>query len=43
MSHWTSVVFEPGDRDPDDVEADLRTSIRSADERICREREDPKT
>ncbi|WP_222917812.1 hypothetical protein [Natrinema sp. SYSU A 869] len=43
MSHWTSVVFEPGDRDPDDVEADLRASIRSADETVCREREDPKT
>lgn len=43
MSHWTSIVFDPGSRDPDDVEADLLASIRSAGESICRSPDNPRT
>ena len=43
MSRWTTIVFDPGDRDPDAVEADLLESIRSGTDDICRNPDDPRT
>lgn len=43
--NWTHTVFEPGERDPEAVEADLRSEIRTTDEAVLREedRDDPDT
>ncbi|SER81405.1 hypothetical protein [Natrinema salaciae] len=43
MSHWTVIVFDPGNRDPDAVEADLLESIRTGDDSLCRNPDDPRT